>query len=179
MQPLLEQRIQLPVGQIGGNEIVHGFQQLGAIFAHGDRHALFVDDVQDLVFARVQGQACEGFTVGVVAALTFIITKAAGTAPADLAGLPDQSLWQAACKAHHKRPDLVHSLPDIPLSRGEFHAIRWGLEKRAYSLPMGRDIFEITNITHPEHGNLMSKTLQIIAYAKRPQGSTSLVTDRR
>ena len=88
-------------------------------------------------------------------------------APADLAGLPDQSLWQAACKAHHKRPGLVHSLPDIPLSRGEFHAIRWGLEKKTDSLPMGRDIFEITNTTHPEHGNLMSKTLQIIAYAKR------------
>ena len=56
---------------------------------------------------RLQGQACDGFTVGVVAALTFIITKAAGMAPADLAGLPDQSLWQAACKAHAKRPDLV------------------------------------------------------------------------
>lgn len=31
---------------------------------------------------------------------------------------------------------------------------------------MRRNIFEITNTTHPEHGNLMSKTLQIIAYAK-------------
>ena len=117
---------------------------------------------------RLQGQACEAFTVGVVAALTFIITKAAGIAPADLAGLPDQSLWQVACRAHAKRPDLVHSLPDIPLSRGEFHAIRWGLEKKTDTLPMGRDIFEITTHTHPEHGNLMSKTLQIIAYAKRP-----------
>ena len=117
---------------------------------------------------RLQGQACEGFTVGVVAALTFIITKAAGMAPADLAGLHDQSLWLAACKAHHKRPDLVHSLPDIPLSRGEFHALRWGLEKKTDTLPTGRDIFEITTHTHPEHGNLMSKTLQIIAYAKRP-----------
>lgn len=117
---------------------------------------------------RLQGQACEGYTVGAVAALTFIITKAAGMAPADLAGLPDQSLWQAACKAHAKRPDLVHSLPDIPFSRGEFHAIRWGLEKKTDTLPTGRDIFEITTHTHPEHGNLMSKTLQIIAYAKRP-----------
>lgn len=116
---------------------------------------------------RLQGQTCDGFTVGVVAALTIIITKAAGVAPADLAGLPDQSLWQAACKAHAKRPDLVLSLPDIPLSRGEFHAIRWGLEKKADSLPTGRDIFEITNTTHPKHGNLMSKTLQIIAYTKR------------
>ena len=121
---------------------------------------------------RLQGQACDGLTVGVVAALTFIITKAAGMAPADLAGLPDQSLWQAACKAHHKRPDLVHHLPDtIPLSRGEFHAIRWGLQKTTDTLPTGRGIFEITNATHPEHGNLMSKTLQIIAYAKRPTDS--------
>ena len=117
---------------------------------------------------RLQGQACEGYTVGVVAALTYIVTKAAGMAPADLAGLPDQSLWQAACKAHAKRPALVHSLPDIPLSRGEFHAIRWGLEKKTDTLPTGRDIFEITTHTHPEQGNLMSKTLQIIAYAKRP-----------
>jgi len=35
--------------------------------------------------------------------------------------------------------------------------------------PTGRNIFEITNATHPEHGNLMSKTLQIIAYAKCPR----------
>ena len=120
---------------------------------------------------RLQGQACEGYTLGVVTALAFIITKAAGMAPANLAGLPDQSLWQAACKARAKRPDLVHCLPNIPLSRGEFHAIRWGLEKKTGNLPTGRDIFEITNTTHPEHGNLMSKTLQIIAYVKRPTDS--------
>jgi|GEM_PF-3871459 len=71
-----------------------------------------------------------------------------------------------SCKAHAKRSDLVHSLPDIPLSRGEYHAIRWGFEKKTDSLPTGPDIFEITNTTHPEHGNLMSKTLQMIAYAK-------------
>ena len=124
--------------------------------------------VEDL---RLQGQACEAFTTGVLAALAFIVTKAAGIAPADLAGLPDQSLWQAACKAHAKRPDLVHCLPDIPLSRGEFHAIRWGLEKKTDRLPTGRGIFEITNTTHPEHGNLMSKTLQIIAYGKRSTDS--------
>ena len=34
---------------------------------------------------RLQGQACEGYTLGVVAALLHIITKAAGIAPADLA----------------------------------------------------------------------------------------------
>lgn len=128
---------------------------------------------------RLQGPACEGFTTGVLAALTFIITKAASMAPADLAGLPDQSLWQAACKAHAKRPDLVRSLPDIPLSRGELHAIRWGLEKKTDTLPTGRDIFEITNATHPAHGNLMSKTLQIIAYAKRPQDRAVPLIDRR
>lgn len=121
---------------------------------------------------RLQGQACDGYTTGVLAALAFIVTKAAGIAPADLAGLPDQSLWQVACRAHAKRPDLVHSLPDtIRLSRGEFHSIRWGLETVTDTLPTGRDIFEITNGTHPEHGNLMSKTLQIIAYAKRPTDS--------
>lgn len=118
---------------------------------------------------RLQGQACEGYTLGVVAALTFIITKAAGIAPADLTGLPDQALWEIACKAHSKRPDLVHHLPDtIPLSRGEFHAVRWGLEKKTPDLPLGKDIFAITNTTHPEHGGLMSKVLQTIAYAKRP-----------
>lgn len=116
---------------------------------------------------RLEGQQCTGYTVGVVAALLHIITKAARIAPTDLAGLPDQSLWQVACKAHAKRPDLVHSLPDIPLSRGEYHAIRWGLEKKTDTLPTGRDIFEITNATHPEHGNLMGKVLQTIAHAKR------------
>ena len=116
---------------------------------------------------RLEGQACTGYTDGVLAALLHIITNAAGITPADLAGLSEHALWQVACKAHAKRPDLVHSLPDIPLSRGEFHAIRWGLEKKTDTLPTGRDIFEITSHTHPEHGNLMSKTLQIIAYAKR------------
>ncbi|MCA0325518.1 MAG: hypothetical protein LCH89_07940 [Proteobacteria bacterium] len=117
---------------------------------------------------RLEGQQCNGFTVGVVAALTFIITKAAGIAPADLTGLSEQALWRIACKAHAKRPDLVHHLPDIPLTRGEFHAIRWGLEKKTDTLPMGKDIFDITDRTHPAHGGLMSRTLQIIAYTKRP-----------
>ena len=119
---------------------------------------------------RLEGQACEGYTLGVVAALLHIITKAAGIAPADLAGLSEQALREIACKAHAKRPDLVHHLPDtIPLSRGEFHAIRWGLEKKTPDLPIGKDIFEITDRTHPEHGGLMSKVLQTIAYAKHPQ----------
>lgn len=117
---------------------------------------------------RLEGQACEGFTDGVLAALVHIITKAAGITPADLAGLSEHALWQVACKAHAKRPNLVHHLPDtIPLSRGEFHAVRWGLEKKTPDLPIGKNIFEITDRTHPEHGGLMSRTLQIIAYAKR------------
>lgn len=118
---------------------------------------------------RLDGQACTGHTDGVLAALVYIITKAAGIAPADLMGLSEHALWQIACKAHAKRPDLVNRLPNtIRLSRGEFHALRWGLEKKTDTLPAGRDIFEITTHTHPEHGNLMSKTLQMIAYAKRP-----------
>lgn len=117
---------------------------------------------------RLEGQQCTGYTVGVVAALLHIITKAAGIAPADLTGLSEQALWQVACKAHAKRPDLVHHLPDtIRLSRGEFHAIRWGLERKTPDLPTGEDIFAITKATHPEHGGLMSKVLQTIAYAKR------------
>ena len=117
---------------------------------------------------RLEGQQCTGYTVGVVAALTFIITKAAGIAPADLTGVSEQTLWQVACKAHAKRPDLVHHLPDtIRLSRGEYHAIRWGFERKTPDLPMGEDIFAITKATHPEHGGLMSKVLQTIAYAKR------------
>lgn len=117
---------------------------------------------------RLEGQQCTGYTVGVVAALLHIITKAAGIAPADLTGLSEQALWQVACKAHAKRPDLVHHLPDtIRLSRGEYHAVRWGLERKTDSLPTGEDIFAITKATHPEHGGLMSKVLQTIAYAKR------------
>lgn len=63
---------------------------------------------------RLQGQACEGFTVDVVAALTFIITKAAGMAPADLAGLPDQSLWQAAAKHTRSGPTSFIACPTSP-----------------------------------------------------------------
>ena len=117
---------------------------------------------------RLEGQQCTGYTVGVVAALLHIIAKAAGIAPADLTGLSEQALWQVACKAHAKRPDLVHHLPDtIRLSRGEYHALRWGLKRKTDTLPRGEDIFAITTTTHPEHGGLMSKVLQTIAYAKR------------
>ena len=115
---------------------------------------------------RLQGQACEGYTTGVLAALAFIVTKAAGIALADLAGLPDQSLWQIACKAHAKRPDLVQHLPDtIPLSRGEFHAVRWGLEKKTLDLPIGNDIIELTGITH---GPTMARCLYAITYPMAP-----------
>lgn len=122
---------------------------------------------------RLEGQACEGYTDGVLTALVFIVTRAgASITVGDLAGFNEQAIWQLAVTAHHKRPYLVHNLPaTVRLSRGEFHAIRWGLEKRTDSLPMGRAIFEITNTTHPEHGNLMSKTLQIIAYGKRTTDS--------
>ena len=119
---------------------------------------------------RLEGQACEGYTDGVLTALVFIVTRAgASITVGDLAGFNEQAIWQLAVTAHHKRPYLVHNLPDtVRLSRGEFHAIRWGLEKKTDTLPTGRDIFEITSHTHPEHGNLMSKVLQTIAYAKRP-----------
>ena len=118
---------------------------------------------------RLEGQACEGYTDGVLTALVFIITNAGASITVDdLAGFTEQAIWQLAITAHHKRPYLVHNLPDtIPLSRGEFHAIRWGLEKKTDSLPTGRDIFEITDRTHPEHGGLMSRTLQFIAYSSR------------
>ena len=118
---------------------------------------------------RLEGQACEGYTDGVLTALVFIITNAgASITVGDLAGFNEQDIWQLAVTAHHKRPYLVHNLPDaVRLSRGEFHAIRWGLERKTTDLPIGKDIFEITDRTHPEHGGLMSRTLQIIAYSNR------------
>ena len=116
---------------------------------------------------RLQGQACTGYTDGVLAALLHIITKAAGITPADLAGLSEQALWGIACKAHAKRPDLVHHLPDtIPLSRGEFHAVRWGLEKKTPDLPFGKDIIELTGITH---GPTMARCLYAITYPMAPR----------
>ena len=117
---------------------------------------------------RLEGQQCTGFTDGVLTALVFIITNAgASITVGDLADFDEQAIWQLAVTAHHKRPYLVHNLPDIiRLSRGEIHAIRWGLEKKILKLPTGKDIFEITTHTHPKHDNLMSKTLQVIAYSK-------------
>ena len=118
---------------------------------------------------RLQGQQCTGFTDGVLTALVFIITNAGVSITVnDLAGFNEQAIWQLAVTAHHKRPYLIHNLPDvIRLSRGEWFAIREGLERKTADLPIGLDFFEIINATHPEHGNLMSKMLQIIAYSKR------------
>lgn len=127
---------------------------------------------------RLEGQACEGFTDGVLAALVFIVTNAgASITVGDLACFSEQAIWQLAVTAHHKRPYLAHNLPDtIPLSRGEFHAIRYGLERKTTDLPIGKDIFEITDRTHPEHGGLMSRVLQTIAYAKHtsPRGASGI-----
>ena len=94
---------------------------------------------------RLQGQACDGYTLGVVTALVYIITGACPTISAkDLEGFPDQALWQLACTAHEKREYLVHNLPDaIRLSEGELYAIQWGLEKRTTDLPTGSGFIEL------------------------------------
>jgi hypothetical protein len=43
----------------------------------------------------------------------------------------------------------------------------WPKTSREATIPTGEDIFAITKATHPEHGGLMSKVLQTIAYSKR------------
>lgn len=117
---------------------------------------------------RLEGQACEGYTLGVVTALVFIITGACPTISAkDLGGFPDQALWQLACTAHKKREYLVHNLPDaIRLSRGELFALQWGLEKRTADLPTGRGIIELAGITH---GPAMARCLYAITYPLAPR----------
>ena len=117
---------------------------------------------------RLQGQACEGYTLGVVTALVYIITNACPTISAkDLEGFPDQALWQLACTAHEKREYLVHNLPDaIRLSRGELFAIQWGLEKRTPDLPTGSGIIELAGITH---GPVMARCLHAITYPLAPR----------
>ena len=117
---------------------------------------------------RLEGQACMGYTDGVLAALVFVILGVPGIKIADLAGFEGPDLWKLAVIAHHKRPHSIETLPAaVRLSRGELFAVTYGLQKRLPELPIGRDIFEITDRTHPEHGGLMSKVLQTIAYAKR------------
>jgi hypothetical protein len=117
---------------------------------------------------RLEGQACEGYTEGVVAALVYIITNACSTISAkNLEGLPDQALWQLACTAHEKREYLVHNLPDaVRLSRDELFAIQWGLEKRTADLPTGIGLIELAGITH---GPLMARCLHAITHPLSPR----------
>ena len=117
---------------------------------------------------RLEGQQCTGYTDGVLAALVYVILGVPGIKIADLAGFEGPDLWKLAVIAHHKHPHVIETLPDIiPLSRGERFAVTQGLRRQRPELPTGRDIFEITDRTHPEHVGLMSKTLQVIAYSNR------------
>src|SRR3546814_8627003 len=53
LQPLLERRIQLAVGDIGFDEVVDGAQQFRTLVLHGYAHDLLVDDVLDLELVRI------------------------------------------------------------------------------------------------------------------------------
>ena len=59
---------------------------------------------------------------------------------------------------------LEHKIQDR--LRGEFHAVRWGLEKKTPDLPIGKDIIELTGITH---GPTMARCLYAITYPMAPR----------
>ena len=97
---------------------------------------------------RLEGQQCTGYTDGVLAALVYIILGVPGIKITDLAGFEGPDLWKLAVTAHHKRPHIIETLPDIiPLSRGERFAVTHGLRRQLPELRLpastthGRVIF--------------------------------------
>ena len=111
---------------------------------------------------RLEGQACEGYTDGVLAALVYIVLGCPPITMADLKGFEGPDLWRLAVIAHAKRPHIIETLPDIiPLSRGERFAVMHGLRRQLPELPVAPDLLGLVEVVY---GPLMAKTLRMIAY---------------
>ncbi|WP_333707641.1 hypothetical protein [Ottowia beijingensis] len=111
---------------------------------------------------RLEGQACTGYTDGVLAALVYITLGCPPITMADLAGFEGPNLWTLAVTAHRKRPHVIETIPDmIPLSRGEHFAVMHGLRRQLSELPVAPDLLGLVEVVY---GPLMAKTLRMIAY---------------
>lgn len=111
---------------------------------------------------RLEAQQCTGYTNGVLAALVYIILGVPGIKIADLAGFEGPDLWKLAVTAHHKRPHIIETLPDIiPLSRGERFAVAQGLRKQLTELPVADDLLGLVEVVS---GPMVAKILRMIVY---------------
>ena len=116
---------------------------------------------------RLEGQQCTGYTDGVLAALVYIILGVPGIKIADLAGFEGPDLWKLAVTAHHNRPHIIETLPDIiPLSRGERFAVAQGLRKQLTELPVADDLLGLVEVVS---GPMVATTLRMIAYPLAPR----------
>lgn len=116
---------------------------------------------------RLEGQQCTGYTDGVLAALVYIILGVPGIKIADLAGFEGPDLWKLAVTAHHKRPHIIETLPDIiPLSRGERFAVTHGLRRQLPQLPVAGDLLGLVEVVS---GPMVAKTLRMIVYPLAPR----------
>ena len=116
---------------------------------------------------RLEGQQCTGYTNGVLAALVYIILGVPGIKIADLAGFEGPDLWKLAVTAHHNRPHIIETLPDIiPLSRGERFAVTHGLRRQLPELPVADDLLGLVEVVS---GPMVAQTLRMIAYPLSPR----------
>lgn len=116
---------------------------------------------------RLEGQQCTGYTNGVLAALVYIILGVPGIKIADLAGFEGPDLWKLAVIAHHKRPHIIETLPDIiPLSRGERFAVTQGLRRQLPELPVADDLLGLVEVVS---GPMVAQTLRMIVYPLAPR----------
>ncbi|MBH1978881.1 MAG: hypothetical protein I8H67_11000 [Comamonadaceae bacterium] len=116
---------------------------------------------------RLEGQQCTGYTDGVLAALVYVILGVPGIKIADLAGFEGPDLWKLAVTAHHNRPHIIDTLPDIiPLSRGERFAVTQGLRRQLPELPVADDLLGLVEVVS---GPMVAKTLRMIVYPLAPR----------
>jgi hypothetical protein len=94
---------------------------------------------------RLSSLGCEGYTVGVCAALLFMVSVYTGKTPQEIGGLSGQQLWElvgAGFKTKLKILDLPKPVDDY-LCTGEQFAIRLGLYAFSKTLPTGGCLGEI------------------------------------
>ena len=94
---------------------------------------------------RLSSLGCEGYTVGVCAALLCMVCEYTGKAPIEIGGLNGQQLWELA-KAGFVATIEIPVLPSLVndnLCLGEKAAIRVGLWLLKHSIPTGECLGEI------------------------------------
>jgi hypothetical protein len=108
---------------------------------------------------RLRYCGCDGYTVGVTAALLCIVSAYTGKTPREIGELTGQQLWEL-CVAGFKRSIKIPVIPESVISNlcvGEKAAIRLGLWLMQDSIPTGETIGDLSDCCplEPAHSGII------------------------